>query len=247
MARILAGDGWDLIIVGRNTGALDKLRNELASGDNKVIAIQSDLSKDGAAEALFNDVKTLGIDVDFLINNAGFGDLGMFAECDLSWQSDMIHVNDISLIVLTRLFLTGMIERGSGRILNVASIAAFQPGPLMSVYYASKAFVLNFTEALAVELKGTGVTASALCPGPTATKFADTAHASGKNIFKNSACASADKVAAYGLKKAMKGKVVILPGLLNKSLPIIERIVPRFIVRKLVYFVQNKSAPSSKV
>ena len=85
MARILAGDGWDLIIVGRNTDALDKLRNELASGDNKVIAIQSDLSKDGAAEALFNDVKTFGIDVDFLINNAGFGDLGMFAECDLSW------------------------------------------------------------------------------------------------------------------------------------------------------------------
>ena len=240
MAKILADDGWDLVIVGRNLKGLNELKDELP--DVKVTVMESDLSVDGAAEKLFDDVLAHGIEVDFLINCAGFGDLGPFAECDLNKQIGMIHVNDVSLTVLTRLFLTGMLERGSGRILNVASIASFQPGPLMSVYYATKAFVLSFSEALAVELKGTGVTVSALCPGPTDTAFIETAGAQGKNIFKKAACASADKVAAYGLKKAMKGKVVILPGLLLKFLPFFERFFPRSFVRRSVYFIQSRPA-----
>ena len=245
MARILADEGWDLVISGRNVAALEGLRDELASKEVSITVIQTDLSKDGAAEKLFSDVQDKNIDVDFLINCAGFGDLGMFAECDVQWQADMIHVNDVSLVVLTRLFLTGMLERHSGRILNVSSIAAFQPGPLMSVYYASKAFVQSFTEALAVELKGTGVTVSALCPGPTDTKFIETAKATGKNLFKKSACASPESVAAYGLKKAMKGKVIILPGML-KLLPFFERLFPRSFVRGVVYRIQRKSAPRSE-
>lgn len=239
MARILAKDGWDLIIVGRNRKGLDALADELSGA--KVTIIESDLSKDGAAESIFEETERQGLKVDFLINCAGFGDLGPFSECDKDWQADMIRVNDISLTVLTRLYLTGMLERGSGRILNVASIASFQPGPLMSVYYATKAYVLSFSEALAVELKGTGVMVSALCPGPTDTAFIETAGASGKNLFKKAACASADDVAAYGLKKAMKGKVIILPGSL-KLLPFSERFFPRSFVRKVVYFIQSRPA-----
>ena len=246
MARILAKDGWDLIISGRNISALESLRDELISYGAKVMVIQADLSKDGAAEGIFSEVQASGLQVDFLINCAGFGDLGLFAECDKDWQADMIRVNDISLTVLTRLFLTGMIERSSGRILNVASIASFQPGPLMSVYYATKAYVLSFTEALAVELRGTGVTISALCPGPTDTAFIKTAGASGKNIFKQSVCASPDDVAAYGLKKAMKGKVIIIPGFLLKCAPFFERMIPRSVVRRIVFRLQSKSAPSGK-
>jgi len=239
MAGILAKDGWDLIIVGRNRKALDALREDLS--DTKVTVIESDLSKDGAAEALFEETERQGLKVDFLINCAGFGDLGLFSDCDLDKQIDMIHVNDVSLTVLTRLYVTGMIERGSGRILNVASIASFQPGPLMSVYYASKAYVLSFSEALAVELKGTEVTVSALCPGPTDTAFIETAGAGGKNLFKKAACASADDVAAYGIKKALKGKVIILPGSL-KLLPFAERFFPRAFIRKVVYFIQSRPA-----
>ena len=246
MARILAEDGWDLVISGRNIASLESIRDELTSkNDVNITVIGADLSKDGAAEKLFSDVQEKSIDIDFLINCAGFGDLKLFKDCDPQWQSDMIHVNDVSLVILTRLFLTGMIERHSGRILNVSSIAAFQPGPLMSVYYASKAFVQSFTEALAVELKGTGVTASALCPGPTDTGFMATAGATGKNLFKKSACASAEKVAAYGLKKAMKGKVIILPGSL-KLLPFSERFFPRSFVRKAVYFIQSRPDPDAK-
>lgn len=245
MAKILANDGWDLVISGRNVEALEKLRDEL-SDKIKVYTIPADLSEDGSAERLFSEVREQNIQVDFLINNAGFGDLCLFKDCDIKWQSDMIHVNDIALTALTRLFLTGMIERGSGRILNVASIAAFQPGPLMSVYYASKAYVLSFTEALSVELKGTGVTVSALCPGPTDTNFMYVANASEKNLFKKSVKVSADDVAAYGLKKAMKGKVIIIPGMLLKMLPLLERLFPRSLVRRIVYIVQNKPAPAAK-
>ena len=246
MARILAEEGWDLVISGRNVGAMERLQDEILSkSDIGITVIGADLSKDGAAEKLFSDIQEKGIQIDFLINCAGFGDLELFADCELQKQIDMIHVNDVSLVTLTRLFITGMIERHSGRILNVSSIAAFQPGPLMSVYYANKAFVQSFTEALAVELKGTGITASALCPGPTDTGFMATAGATDKNLFKKSACASADKVAAYGLKKAMKGKVIILPGML-KLLPIAERFFPRFFVRKAVYIIQSKPAPKAK-
>ena len=139
-----------------------------------------------------------------------------------------------------------MIARGSGRILNVSSIAAFQPGPLMSVYYASKAYVQSFTEALAVELKGTGVRVSVLCPGPTDTPFLVEAGQTGQNMFKKSACVTPEKVAAYGLKKAFKGKVVIVVGLSSKMLIFFERLLPRCVVRNVDHMIQRKPIPKKE-
>ena len=246
MADILAKEGWDLVIVGRSMGTLAEMRGRLSSENGvTVTVVEADLSSDGSSQKVFDAVAEAGITVDYLINCAGIGDFGLFIESDLKRQEDMIHINDLALVSMTGLFVPDMVARGHGKVLNVSSVAAFQPGPLMSVYYASKAFVQSFTEALAEELKGTGVTASALCPGPTDTGFMATAGATGKNLFKKSACASPEKVAAYGLKKAMKGKVIILPGSL-KLLPFAERFFPRFFVRKAVYFIQSRPAPDAK-
>ena len=248
MTRMLAGDGWNVIMVGRNTDALEQLRVHIGEKHSDVSAfvIESDLSKDGAAEKLYADVKEIGIPVDFLINCAGFGDFGFLSERDIKKQQDMIHVNDLALTTLTMLFLPEMISRGSGRILNVSSIAAFQPGPLMSVYYASKAYVQSISEALAVELKGTGVHVSVLCPGPTDTKFMDVAESGKQNMFKKSVCATAEQVARYGLKKAFKNKVVIVCGISSKLLIFAERLLPRRVVRWAVYRIQSKPAPGEK-
>lgn len=247
MTRILAKDGWNLIVVGRNQEALEKIREELEFPNHiSVYVIVKDLSKDGAAEELYSDVKKMKLQVDFLINCAGIGDFGRFADSKLQRQIDQVHINDLSLTVLTRLFLPDMIARGSGRILNVSSIAAFQPGPLMSVYYASKAYVQSFTEALAVELKGTGVRVSVLCPGPTDTPFLVEAGQTGQNMFKKSACKTADYVAEYGLKRAMKNKVVIVVGLSSKLLIFFERLLPRSVIRRVVYMIQKKPVKKEK-
>ena len=241
MARILAEEGWDLIIVGRNVDTLTALKDELSSKNGiNVDVIQADLSEDGASRKVFDDVASMNKDVDYLINCAGIGDFGEFASCDLKRQEDMIHINDLALVDMTRLFVPKMIERGSGRILNVSSIAAFQPGPLMSIYYASKAFVQSFTEALAVELKGTGVKVSVLCPGPTDTPFLEKAGQTGQNMYKKSACVTPERVASYGLKKAEKGKVVIICGTVPKIVIFLERLTPRAITRWAVYKIQSK-------
>ena len=166
LARLFAAAGFDLVLVARRKEKLDELKNELESAHKiKVSVFECDLSKDGAAQKVFAFTQEQNISVDVLVNNAGFGDWGLFAECNLEKQNQMIHLNILSLTELTRLFVPQMTERKSGRILNVASIASFMPGPKMSVYYASKAFVRSFTEALSVELKKTGVTVTALCPG----------------------------------------------------------------------------------
>ena len=248
MSQMLAEDGWDVILVGRNTEVLEQMRTRIGEkhDQSNVYVISADLSKDGAAQKLYDDVKEIGVDVDFLINCAGLGDFGPFAECDLKKQETQIHVNDLALTGITRLFLPGMIERGKGRILNVASIAAFQPGPLMSVYYATKAYVQSFTEALAVELRGTGVKVSVLCPGPVDTPFLTIAGQTGQNMFKKSACVTAEYVARYGLKRAMKDKVVIVVGLGPKMLIFFERLLPRSVVRRVVYMIQKKPAKKPK-
>lgn len=242
MTQILAADGWDVVVAGRNTESLEKLRAKVTEKNSYITAyaVEADLSVDGAAQKLYADVKALGVNVDFLINCAGLGDFGPFAECDLKKQETQIHVNDLALTALTRLFLPEMIARGKGRILNVASIAAFQPGPLMSVYYATKAYVQSFTEALAVELRGTGVKVSVVCPGPVDTPFLKIAGQTGQNMFKKSACVSAEYVASYGLKRAMKDKVVIVVGIGPKLLIFFERLLPRSVVRRVVYMIQKK-------
>ena len=247
MARMLADDGWNLIIVGRNVGSMGALRDEIvAKNAVDVCIIEKDISMIGASEEIYEEVRSKNLQVDFLINCAGLGDFGKFVESDPKKQERQILVNDLALTTMTRLFVPDMVARGSGRVLNVSSIAAFQPGPLMSVYYGSKAYVQNFTEAIAVELKGTGVKVSVLCPGPTDTPFLTLAGQTGQNMFKKSACVTPEKVAAYGLKKAFKGKVVIVVGLSSKMLIFFERLLPRCVVRNVVHMIQRKPIPKKE-
>ena len=174
LARQAAADGRNLILVAQNPAALETAAAEL-NRNVKVHTISHDLSQPGAAEVVYDSVRKLGADVDCLINNAGFGDHGPFATSDLARQRSMIAVNITALTELTRLFLPAMLQRGRGQILNVASVTAFVPGPLMSVYFATKHYVLAFSEALIEELRGSGVTVTALCPPPVRTPFASAA------------------------------------------------------------------------
>lgn len=240
LARLFAADGFDLVLVARRKEKLDELKNELESAHKiKVSVFECDLSKDGAAQKVFAFTQEQKISVDVLVNNAGFGDWGLFAECNIEKQNQMIHLNILSLTELTRLFVPQMTERKSGRILNVASIASFMPGPKMSVYYASKAFVRSFTEALSVELKKSGVTVTALCPGPVATDFWETAEAGSSKIFKSLIFADSKYIARYGYKKLMKRKVLAIPGTSTQAFAFLTKILPRSLVRNLVYKIQK--------
>ena len=240
LARLFASDGFDLVLVARRKEKLIELKNELESAHKiKVSVFECDLSKDGAAMEVLAFTKEEALSVDVLVNNAGFGDWGLFADCNLEKQNQMIHLNILALTELTRLFLPQMTARKSGRILNVASIASFMPGPKMSVYYASKAFVRSFTEALSVELKNSGVTVTALCPGPVATDFWDRAEAGSSKIFKSLIFADSKYIAKYGYKKLMKGKVLALPGLSTQIFAFLTKIMPGNLVRNMVYKIQK--------
>lgn len=239
-AKLFARDGYDVVLVARGEQKLLDLKAELEEKyDIKAYVLVKDLSIPSSVEEIFSFTKENGIEVSVLVNNAGFGDFGEFSKINWDKQRNMIQVNVTSLAHLTKLYLPDMIEKGYGRVLNVASVASFEAGPLMSVYYASKAFVLSFSEALAVELKNTGVKVCALCPGPTATGFEDAAEAKASGLFKNLKVARADKVAEFGYKKLMKGRVVVIPGLGNKFLPFAVRFAPRCLVRNMVYKIQK--------
>ncbi len=237
LCRLLAADGYDLVIAARSKEKLEALGNELsAAHEITVTSVPVDLSDPKSRRELFD--LTPGVP-DVLVNNAGFGDYGPFCECDWEKQERMIELNDLALTHLTRLYLPGMKELGRGRILNVASVAAFEPGPLMSVYYATKAYVLSFSEALSVELKGSGITVTALCPGPVNTGFAAAAIAESISLFKQSSGADVKDVAAYGYRAMMKGKAVAVHGLKFKVGVFFVKILPRGLVRNLIYRIQG--------
>ena len=237
IAKLLARDGYDLVLAARSAETLAGFSRELTEGYGiRVIPFTADLTHDEERRRLFEE--TPG-DIDILINNAGFGDYGRFSECEWEKQERMIELNDLALTHITHLYLPGMISKGKGRILNVASIAAFEPGPLMSVYYASKAYVLSFSEALSVELKDSGITVTALCPGPVNTGFAKAANAERVKVFRESAGADASKVAEFGYRKMMKGRAVAVHGLTFKAASVVIKILPRPVVRKLVYLIQR--------
>ena len=230
-AEIAASECTTIVAVARRQDRLQALKADLEQKfRTEVVILRRDLAQAGAAENIVREVQGRGIIPDYLINNAGFGDVTPFAESDLQKQTDMIAVNITSLTQLTRLFLPAMISRGSGAILNVASTAAFQPGPFMAVYYASKAYVLLFTEALAVELRSTGVTATALCPGPTATGFGPTSGMARTRIMKHLPLASPRDVARFGYTAMKQGRTVAIPGLLNKLSAFSTRLGPRKLV-----------------
>jgi len=240
LARLCAKGGHDVILVARNREKLDEISKYL-SGMYGVRAevIAADLTEPEAPQAIMGQLETLGLGVDVLINNAGFGGWGLFGRAELGRQLDMIQVNVVALTVLTRLVLPRMVSQRRGRILNVGSTAGFAPGPLMAVYYATKAYVISFSEAIDNELRGTGITVTALCPGPTRTGFAQESGMVGSNLFGSPSVMEAAPVAAAGYAGMMKGKAIVVPGLANKLLIQSIRISPRWAVRLITRWFQE--------
>ena len=238
LARLAAADGYRTVLVARRRAKLEALAEELqeAHGHDPLV-LPLDLSAVDAPERL---IEALGPDapVEMLMNNAGLGTWGPFVETPLERTTTMLRVNITSLTRITRLLLPGMLARGRGYILNVASTAAFQPGPEMAVYYASKAFVLSLSEALSEELRGSGVRVSALCPGPTHTEFHDVAKMKDSRLMETLWWMDADQVAEIGYRALRAGRAVRVPGLINRTLALAPRWVPRALTRRMVAKIQ---------
>ena len=234
LARVFAREGYSLVLVARSRDRLDQIAAELKPTPVQVIA--KDLTLAGAAEEILREVPQ----VDVLVNNAGFGVYGPFARMPLEEDLGMLQLNMTVLVELTKLYLPGMLAAKSGKILNVASTAAFQPGPLMALYYATKAFVLSFSEAIANELEGTGVTVTALCPGPTATGFQARTKLEKSRLFKRMKVMDARPVAEMGYRALMSGKALAIPGMMNKVLVQSVRFSPRSMVTKIARMMQEE-------
>jgi len=243
-AKLLAKKQYNLVLVDIDECNLDVVKEELSQQYNvEVQTLIKDLSLPNVAQTIKGDLADKPIDV--LINNAGFGVFGRFSETDWKRESDMLHLHVVTVTHLTKLVLKDMIARGSGKIMNVSSVAAFQPGPLMAIYYASKAYMLSFSEAIANELKGSGVTVTALCPGPIDTSFQESvAEHISKDDNKNKInfnMANAAEIANYGYQAMMKGTTVAIPGMVNKFLSSIHRFVSRNMAAKIVRYIQEKN------
>jgi short-subunit dehydrogenase len=243
LARLFAADGHELALVARRLSRLQDLAGELEkAGASRVHVLLEDLADAGAPERIVAELANRQLDVGFLVNNAGFGTTGAFAELDPRREVEMVRVNVTAVVVLTRLLLPAMLAKRGGRILNIGSTAGFQPGPYMAVYYATKAFVNSFTEALFVELQGTGVTATLCCPGATQTEFAKVAGNDKSRLFHMGAM-KAPVVAAHAYQAMMRGKALAIPGLRNKVGVQSLRIAPRAAVRRTVAAL-NRSGDS---
>src|SRR5436305_3739957 len=241
IGKALARREFDLVLVARNRDALEAAAGQIEGQHTvRVHVFAADLRRREAPEAISDFLRNENIPIEMLVNNAGFGLGGEFAETELTRELEMIQVNIAALTQLTKLFLPAMIKRRSGKILNVASTAAFQPGPLMSVYYASKAYVLSFSEALAEELRDSGVTVTALCPGPTKTDFATTAKVGHSRLFTLFGVADAASVAECGYQAMMQGKRVRIPGARNKVVAASHRFLPRDLVTTVARLAQEK-------
>lgn len=242
LARVFAGDGVDVILSARSEDRLRELANEVRETYRvKARVIPADLSRPGQAQRVYDRVVATGWQVDCLVNNAGFGVYGDFAETDWMAEAAMVQVNIVALTQLTKLFLPEMIARGRGRILNVASTAAFQPGPMMAVYFATKAYVLSFSEAIAHELRGTGVHVTALCPGATETGFQRAAGATGSRVFDSRKLPTGADVARYGYKVLQRQKRVAVHGAINKMLAFGTRLLPRRAVVAITKMLISRS------
>jgi len=238
--KLFAQDGYDLILVARSQNKLEVLAKELEE-NYKVTThvIVKDLSKADAAQELFDETQTKNLTVDVLVNNAGIGSNGKFTGLDLATELNMVQLNVTSLVALCHLYGKAMSERKQGKILNVASTAAFQPGPYMANYYASKSYVLLFSEALHEELKKEGVTVTALCPGATKTEFFNAADMVGTNLANSPFIMPAEKVAKIGYAALNKGRAVVVSGWVNWVMAQSVRISPRLVIRKVVAFINS--------
>lgn len=238
MARLLAARGFPLLVSARSTEKLEALAREVGeTHDVEVRVLPKDLSIPGAAGELADRVEALGVPVEVLVNNAGFGQFGPYLEQDAQEELDLIRLNMEALTHLTRRLLPAMVKQGYGRILNVASTAAFFPGPLMTVYYATKGYVLSYSEGLAEELSDTGVTVTCLCPGPTRTEFQRRASMQHSGLM-NFGVMESGEVARAGLDGLFAGKRVVIPGFLNRLSVLSPRFLPRAVVPKIVEMIQ---------
>lgn len=242
LAKIHASNGGNLVLVARNNIKLQELKRELENRYSiNVYTIAKDLSLPDSAREVFNETKQKDISVDYLINNAGFGDFGMFAETDWNKELQMINLNITTLTQFSKLYLQEMIKKGSGKIMNVASTAAFQSGPTMAVYYATKAYVLSFSEAIDNEVRDKGVTVTTLCPGATESGFQAAAAMEESALVKGKKLPSAHEVAAYGYQAMLKGKTVAIHGLMNAIMANSVRFMPRSLVVKVTRKIQDKN------
>jgi len=241
LARLFARDHHNLVLVARNADKLAQVANELQLLGVTVKTIALDLASPPAPKFLFDQLQRQSIAVDILINNAGFGSFGEFAQMPEEEILGQISLNIIALTDLTRLFLPPMVARRSGRIMNVASTAGFQPGPLMAVYYATKAYVISFSEAIANELRDSGVTVTCFCPGATHTGFAKRAGTEKSRLFKQLGGMSAEKVALDGYRAVMEGRTLAISGLHNWAVAQSTRFAPRKMVTAVSRWVAEKT------
>src|SRR3954469_9678908 len=240
LARLFAADGHDLVLVARGEEKLKRLAEELGAKHGvRARVVPADLSRADAPREIFDELRGEGVEVDALVNNAGIGSYGLFAETDLVQELELLQINVVALTHLTKLFLPSMLARRRGYVCNVASTAGFQPGPLMAVYYASKAYVLSLSEALANECEGTGVRVSALCPGPTETGFVAAAGMSESKLFDRGAMTARD-VALAGYRGLLAGKGIVIPGLRNAFVARTVGMMPRKMVTKVVRGIQER-------
>ena len=241
LAYIHAKQGGNLVLVARSKDKLEHIKMDL---ENKykidAYVIGKDLSLKNSAKDVYDEIIKNNITVDYLINNAGFGDYGFFNESDWGKLERMINLNITALTQLTKLFLYDMIKRGNGKIMNVASTAAFQSGPTMAVYYATKAYVLSFSEAINNEVKNSGVTVTALCPGATQSGFQEAASLQESRLVKGRKLPTSKEVAEYGYNAMLKGKSVAIHGILNYILANSVRLFPRSLVVNITRFIQDK-------
>ncbi len=241
LAKFLAEDRYDLVLVARRRKKLEELGRDLTAAFGvTVTVVAKNLADPRAPEEIEGELQRVGRAIDVLVNNAGFGVYGLSSQADRTKELAMIQVNVVALTDLTKRLLPGMLERRNGKILNVASTAAFQPGPLMAVYYATKAYVLSFSEALANELEGSGVTVTALCPGPTETEFQKDAGMEETRLFRSPLVMNATSVARAGYEGMRKGKRIVIPGLANKILAQTVRFTPRRLVTAVARRIQEK-------
>lgn len=239
-AKLFARDGYKLILSANNLERLTRSAERVRQESNAEIEVVAEnLAIPGAAGRLVDEISKRGLNVDVLVNNAGFGVYGMFSDTEGVKETELLQVNVVALTELTKLLIGPMIKRKYGKILNVGSVAGFVPGPGMAVYYASKAYVLSFSEALANEVSGTGISVTLLAPGPTSTEFQSRAGMDENRAFSTMKPMSAARAARKGYQAMNRGQGIAIPGLTNKAVATMSRMVPREVIPAMVRMVNS--------
>jgi len=241
LADCFAQGGHNVVLVARSEDRLLDLAKEYPKKYGiQATVIAKDVASPGVPDEIFEELKKKGIVIDYLVNNAGFGLYGTFLETQLEEETNMIDINIKAVTAMTKLFLPDMVKRGQGGIMNVSSLVGFFPGPMMSVYYATKAYVLSFTEALENDVRGTGVIVTTLCPGLTSTGFVDRSGMGDSKLFQSGGLMEARQVAEEGYRSFLRGKTLIIPGARNRFMAFMPRLMPRKMVTHLIGSIQRK-------